>query len=121
MANMSLKTIASSAIGTIDFQFDAITEGSTIIPTDRKKMAPKRSFIPEVTRLTSSAWTVPAIRDPAIKAPSSMEKPSLLASRAIEKQSPMDRTASISSLMRSMILLRTVGRMYIPRSSHATR
>ena len=43
--------------------------GDTIIPTDTKKMAPKRSFIDEMAESMRSASTVSANMLPIMKAP----------------------------------------------------
>ena len=52
VANISLATTASIAIGTIEVQRAAMMPGSTIIPTDRKNIAPNISFMPAVTLST---------------------------------------------------------------------
>ena len=121
VANMSLNTTAMIAIGTIEVQRAAMTDGSTIMPTERKNTAPNMSFTPRVTCSMCPECFVPAISEPAINAPSSIENPSRCATRAIKKQNPIDSTVSISSVMNSVILLRTVGRIYIPSRSHITR
>ena len=52
VANMSFAITAMTAIGTMDVQREAMIAGSTIIPTDRKNMAPNMSFMPAVTLST---------------------------------------------------------------------
>ena len=121
VANISLATTASIAIGTIEVQRAAIIPGSTIIPTDRKNIAPNMSLMPAVT--LSTLWTcrVPAKSDPAMNAPSSIEKPSQCASIPMRKQKPRLSSVRVSSLISPIVLSRMVGRKNMPRISQSTR
>ncbi|CCY25648.1 uncharacterized protein BN469_00625 [Firmicutes bacterium CAG:114] len=86
----------SSRMGPI---YWAIMAGWTIKPTETKKTAPKRCLQGVTKCSTRSAWTVPASREPARKAPSSVDRPISWASRAMRKHSPREKTSSTSSFI----------------------
>ena len=109
LLNTSFPTSVTRIITTIGMMYFAIISGCTIIPTEIKKTAPKRSFTPLVNVSTRSTCTVPARSEPARKAPSAVENPRLSASRTMPKQIPMDTTRSISSFISFMVLLKNVG------------
>ena len=78
-------------------------------PTETKKTAPKR-FLQGVTRCsTRSAWTVPARREPARNAPSSVDRPISSASTAMRKHRPREKTSRTSSFIRPTSFFITVG------------
>lgn len=86
-----------------------IMAGWTMKPTETKKTAPKR-FLQGVTRCsTRSAWTVPARREPARNAPSSVDRPISSASTAMRKHRPREKTSRTSSFMRPTSFFITVG------------
>ena len=90
-------------------------------PTEMKKTAPKR-FLQGVTRCsTRSAWTVPASKDPARKAPSSVDRPMRSASRAMRKHRAREKMSRTSSFIRPMSFFMAVGRRKVPRMSHRAR
>ena len=59
-------------MASIGNQYSASTAGSTIMPTETKKMAPKRSFTGVVTRSMLSASTVSARMLPIMNAPNAL-------------------------------------------------
>ena len=59
-------------MASIGSQYSASTAGSTIMPTETKKMAPKRSFTGAVTRSMLSASTVSARMLPIMNAPNAL-------------------------------------------------
>ena len=72
---MNFPTITSSDKITIGIQNSPSTCGFTIIPTEMKKTAPKRSFTGAVSFSIRSASLVPARMEPMRNAPSAAEKP----------------------------------------------
>ena len=62
----------ATQIANIGSQYSASTAGSTIMPTETKKIAPKRSFTGVVTRSMLSASTVSARMLPIINAPNAL-------------------------------------------------
>ena len=95
----SLPTIVTSVRIRIGTRYFTIIAGSISMPTDRKKTLPKRSFTPEERCSTRSACTVPAISDPARKAPSAEEKPSFSARSTMPKHKPSELSSSVSSFV----------------------
>ena len=88
-------TMVRIRIGT---QCCAMTCGSTIIPTDTKKMAPNRSLMPVTSLLICSPSIVSDRMEPITKAPSAEEKPAKLASVTMPKHRPMATSSRISSV-----------------------
>ncbi len=92
-----IPAMTTAARRSISLQYVVSTPGSTIIPTEMKKTAPKRFFTGCTTFSILSAAIVPARIDPMTKAPSSREKPQITEKTAIEKQSPIETISSVSS------------------------
>ena len=90
-------------------QYWAIMAGSTIMPTDTKKMAPKRSLTGFTSRSMCSASRVSARMEPMMKAPKAAEKPVLAAMTTIIKQSPSAATSRVSSFISVRVLRRIRG------------
>ena len=65
--------------------YSTIIAGSTIIPTDTKKIAPNKSFTGATNFSMVSASTVSAKIEPMMKAPNAGEKPTLDAKTTIPK------------------------------------
>lgn len=95
---MTLPIITIKVMTRIGFAYVMNISGLTIIPTETKKTAPKKSF---------SGWRFFSIRpitsvsariDPMIKAPRAEEKPDAVANKTIPKHIPMVISKSISSL-----------------------
>ena len=82
---------------------------STIIPTDTKKMAPKRSLTGLTRCSIFSASTVSARILPMMNAPKAGENPTEEASTTIPKQSPRDTMTIVSSLISRLVFLRISG------------
>ena len=95
--------------------------GSTSIPTETKKIAPKRFFTGSTSLMIFSASMVSARMLPMIKAPKADEKPTFVDITAIAQHRPSDTIRSTSLLMRCLTLLRNNGMAKIPTTSHSTR
>ena len=67
--------ITAKVITIIGTAYSTIIAGSTIIPTDTKKIAPKRSLTGFTSRSMDSASIVSAKIEPIINAPNAAEKP----------------------------------------------
>ena len=78
--------------------YSTIMAGSTIIPTDTKKMAPNKSFTGATNFSMVSASTVSANIEPIINAPNAGEKPTLAARTTIPKHMAKERISIVSSL-----------------------
>ena len=85
------------------------TSRSISMPTETKKMAPKRSFTGLTNPSICSASTVSARMAPIMNAPRADEKPIALAMYTSPKQSPMLTMSSISSVRYFRIARRIVG------------
>ena len=86
-----------------------IIAGSTIMPTETKKMAPKRSLTGLTSRSICSASIVSARIEPMMKAPKAAENPVLAAMTTMPKQSPSATTSSVSSFIRLRVFLSSSG------------
>ena len=95
--------------------------GSIIIPTDTKKIAPKRVFIDWVSCSIFSAFVVSAKIEPMIKAPSAEENPTYVANTTIMKQNARDIINRVSSLINNLTFLKKVGMKNIPDTNHRIR
>ena len=98
-----------------------ITAGSTIIPTEMKNTAPKRSLTGVMMRSMRSASTVPANIEPITKAPSASEKPDLTENTAMRKQRPMAIISIISSVRKLRKRLKSEGSRNTPTVNHITK
>ena len=90
-------------------QYSTITFGASIMPTDTKKMAPKRSLMGAMRLSMRSLSTVSARMLPIMKAPSALEKPLPVARVTIPKQRPRAVTSSTSLFRKRPNFLRMVG------------
>ena len=95
--------------------------GSTSIPTDTKKMAPKRFFTGSTSLMIFSASIVSARILPMMKAPQADENPTLVEKTAMAQQSPNDTMSSTSLLMRYLTRRRNRGTAKMPTTSQSTR
>ena len=91
--------ITANVMTMIGTAYSIIIAGSTIIPTDTKKIAPNKSFTGFTNRSIDSASIVSARIDPIMKAPKAAEKPVLAAIATIPKQRAKDTINSVSSLI----------------------
>ena len=73
--NKDCPMITAKVITMIGPPYSTIIKGSTIIPTETKKIAPNKSFTGLTRRSMLSASTVSARMDPIIKAPNAAENP----------------------------------------------
>ena len=99
VANSSWPSMTVRVMTTMGSQYWPIIAGSTIMPTDTKKMAPNRSFTGLTRCSICSASMVSARMEPMIKAPKAAEKPVLAARTTIPKQRPRATTRSVSSFI----------------------
>ncbi len=90
-------------------QYWAIMAGSTIMPTETKKMAPNRSFTGLTRCSMCSASRVSDRMEPMIKAPKAAEKPVFAAITTIMKHRPSDTTSRVSSFISERVFRRIRG------------
>ena len=95
--------------------------GSTSMPTDTKKMAPKRFFTGSTSFSMRSASTVSARMLPMMKAPKADENPTFDEKTAIAQHSPSDTISSPSALMSRRTERRNSGTAKMPTTSHNTK
>ena len=95
--------------------------GSTNIPTDTKKMAPKRFLTGSTSFSIRSASMVSARILPMIKAPKAEEKPTSVEKTAIAQHNPRDTTSSTSALIRGRTRRKNGGMAEIPTTSQRIR
>ena len=95
--------------------------GSTSMPTDTKKMAPKRFFTGSTSLMIFSASMVSARMLPMIKAPKADENPTFEEKTAIAQQSPSDTINNTSLLIRRLTERRKSGIAKMPTTSQSTR
>ena len=95
--------------------------GSTSIPTETKKMAPKRFLTGSTNFSIRSASMVSARILPMIKAPKAELKPTCVEKTAIAQHKPKATTNNTSLLMRFRTERRNKGMAKIPTTSHSTR
>ena len=95
--------------------------GSTSIPTDTKKMAPKRFFTGSTSLIIFSASMVSARMLPMTKAPKALEKPTLVDNTAIPQHSPRETMSRVSPLMNFLTERRKSGMAKMPTINHNTR
>ena len=119
--NIICPKIVTTVITRIGSQYPDNIEGSTIMPTDTKNIAPNIFFIGVTSVSIRSAETVPAIIDPARKAPRADENPILFAITTMRRHMPIDTTMAVSSFMSFLTFERNVGMRRIPTASHITR
>ena len=99
VAKNSWPIMTVRVITTIGSQYCPIMAGSTIIPTDTKKMAPNRSLTGLTRRSMCSASMVSARMEPMMNAPKAAEKPVLAARTTMPKHRPRATTRSVSSFI----------------------
>ena len=78
--------------------YSTIMAGSTIIPTDTKKIAPNKSFTGATNFSMVSASTVSAKIEPIMNAPNAGEKPTFAAKTTIPKHMASERISIVSLL-----------------------
>ena len=94
---------------------------STSMPTDTKKMAPKRFLTGSTNFSMRSASMVSARMLPMMKAPKADEKPTLVEMTAMAQQRPSETMSSTSLLMSLRTLRRKRGMAKMPTTSHSIR
>ena len=119
--NTIIPTITTTDSSVIVPAYCTITSGLTIMPTEMKKTAPKRSFTGPTMRSMRSASGVPARIEPMTKAPSASEKPLSTENIAIRKHSPMEMMSIISSLMTRLKRRKMVGITNTPTTNQMMR
>ena len=91
------------------------------MPTETKKMAPKRSFTGLISRSMRSASTVSARMEPITKAPRAAEKPAFVAISTMPRQRPTLTISSVSPLRKRFALLRKEGIRKMPTTKQKSR
>ena len=113
--------ITAKVITTIGPAYSTIMAGSTIMPTDTKKMAPNKSLTGFTSRSILSASTVSARMEPMMKAPKAAEKPVCAAITTIPKQSPRETISKVSSLISFRHRFSNPGMRYIPTTNQSIK
>ena len=99
----------ATTIARIGQMYSTIMFGSTIIPTDTKKIAPNKSFTGATSLSMCSDSTVSARIEPMINAPKAGEKPTRAASTTIPKHKAKDTISNVSSLISLRALFKKSG------------
>ena len=110
--------IIAMVMTTIVSHWSTMIWASTNIPTDTKKMAPKRSFTGATTFSIFFASTVSASMLPITNAPKAELKPALVESTAIKQHIPRATISSTSSFIRGLTRRRKVGIRNSPTTNH---
>ncbi len=97
------------------------TAGSTSIPTETKKIAPKRSFTGLIICSMRSASTVSASIEPMMNAPKAAEKPVFVATTTMPRHNPKAITSSVSSFISRFTFFSSAGMTNIPTKNQRTR
>ena len=92
-------TMTANVMITMGQAYSTIMAGSTIMPTEVKKMAPNKSLTGVTSRSICSASTVSAKMDPMMKAPKAAEKPVWAASTTMPKHKAKATMSNVSSLI----------------------
>ena len=108
----------STTIGTA---YSAMTAGSTSIPTETKKMAPKRFFTGSTSLIILSASTVSASMLPITNAPNALLKPTSDDTTAMRKHSPRATMSSVSSLISFLMRRNSIGMRNMPTTNQSIR
>ena len=95
--------------------------GSTSMPTETKKMAPKRFLTGSTRRMILSASTVSARMLPITKAPKALLKPTLVEMTAMRQQRPRATIRRVSAFMSLRTLRSSRGMRKMPMTNHRTR
>ncbi len=119
--NTGLPMSTTSVMATIAPTFSTIDEGDKSMPTDTKKMAPKKSF--KGLKSLSMRWpcTVPARTEPARNAPSAEEKPMEFASATMHRHSATDVISMISSVRAAATRASSDGTITMLSANHTSR
>ena len=107
--NSICPTITTSVIKRMGNLYSHNKAGSINIPTETKKMAPKRFLTGFVRCSMCSASRVSARMDPITKAPRADEKPDLVANITIPRHSPILTMSSVSSFRYFFVFRRNDG------------
>ena len=105
-------------IGTI---YSTMSATSTIMPTETKKMAPKRSFTGATRCSICSASTVSARILPMMKAPNAAENPTEDAITTMPKHKARAVISMVSLLINDFTLRRNSGMRKMPTTNQRTR
>ena len=90
-----IKAAVSTAIGSA---YLMIRAGSTIIPTETKKIPEKRSLTGVKSFFVVSVKAVPESSEPIRNAPNADEKPILVARTTMLRQRPSEKMSSVSEV-----------------------
>ena len=106
------------SIGTM---YSMMSATSTIMPTDTKKMAPKRFFTGDTRCSILCTSTVSDSMLPMTNAPNAAEKPTAEANTTMPKHMARAVMSSVSSFMSFFAFFRKSGMRYMPTTNHNTR
>ncbi len=113
--------ITTTEINSTCCQYSTSMAGSSSIPTDTKKIAPKRSFTGRTKCSIRSACTVSASNAPMMKAPNAALKPVFTANTTMERQSATATISSVSSFISFRVRAKSVGIRNTPAANHRIR
>ena len=102
-------TMMAAMMHRMGTMYSMISDTSTIMPTETKKMAPKRSLTGVTTCSIRSASMVSARMLPMMNAPKAAENPTLAASTTMPKHNPSATMSIVSSLIRDRVFFRNRG------------
>ena len=91
------------------------------MPTDTKKMAPKRFFTGSTSLMMRSASIVSARMLPITKAPKALLNPTFVDSTAMKQHRPSATMRSVSPFMSLRMERRNRGTRKMPTTNHSTR
>ena len=111
----------ASVITTMAGHWSITTLMSTSMPTDTKKIAPKRFLTGSMSFSIFFASMVSARMLPITNEPKAELKPTLEANTAIAQQRASETMSSTSSLMSRRTFLRKIGTRNRPTTNHSTR
>ena len=109
MENTVCPTMMAAMMQRMGTMYSTISATSTIMPTETKKMAPKRSFTGLTRCSIFSASMVSARMLPMMNAPKAAENPTLEASTTIPKHSPSATMSMVSSLISGLVFFKNRG------------
>ena len=108
-------------IATIGRAYFTRIPGSTSIPTDTKKIAPKRFLTGSTSFIILSASTVSARILPITNAPNALLNPTFVDITAIRQHSPKATIIIVSSFISLRVVRRNNGTMNKPTTNHSIR
>jgi hypothetical protein len=114
-------TTTTNEMSSTVFQCRISMPGSNSMPTDTKKMAPKRSFTGFTKCSMRSACTVSASSAPMMNAPNAALNPAFTAKTTMERHSATATMSNVSSFINLRVRCKRVGIRKMPMANHRMR